>query len=224
MAVEESKQAPSALLQYLPAVYHEHAFLGQFLLAFEKILLGRSDPVVFEHPGLEETIATIAAYFDPVRAREDFLPWLAGWVALSLRADLDLPTQRDFIAKSAQLYRWRGTKQNLIDLVRIFTGTIPVVDEPEGAMFQIGRHSTVGLDTYIHGGPPHFFKVKITLPKAAPEVQERQIFIARALIELEKPAHTFYDLEVSFPSMQLKVTSTVGVDTLISGPSEGTNS
>ena len=34
---------PSGLLQYLPAIYREDPFLGQFLLAFEKILLGRDD-------------------------------------------------------------------------------------------------------------------------------------------------------------------------------------
>ena len=39
----EMTYTPSALLQYLPAIYSEDPFLGQFLLAFEKILLGRDD-------------------------------------------------------------------------------------------------------------------------------------------------------------------------------------
>ena len=36
-----------------------------------------------------------------------------------------------------------------------------------------------------------------------------------ALIDLEKPAHTFYDLDLQFPTMQIGVTSTIGVDTLL---------
>ena len=39
----ETTYTPSELLQYLPAIYSEEPFLGQFLLAFEKILLGRDD-------------------------------------------------------------------------------------------------------------------------------------------------------------------------------------
>ena len=43
----------------------------------------------------------------------------------------------------------------------------------------------------------------------------RQIAITRALIELEKPAHTDYELDWIYPTMQIGVHSTVGVDTLL---------
>jgi hypothetical protein len=39
--------------------------------------------------------------------------------------------------------------------------------------------------------------------------------IAHALIELEKPAHTVYTLKVSYPSMQIAISSHVGVDTIL---------
>jgi phage tail-like protein len=206
---------PSRLLEYLPAIYQEDPFLGQFLLAFEKVLLGRADEVDLNHSGLEEEVAGLAELFDPQRTPEDFLPWLAGWTAFTLRADLDVAKQRAFLAQIVQLYRRRGTKQNLQDLLGIFTVGIPTVTETAAAEFQIGVHSTIGQDTYLAGGPPHFFRVVIRLPRATPEAQERQMEIARALIELEKPAHTSYELEVSFPSMQIGVYSTVGVDTLL---------
>jgi hypothetical protein len=44
--------------------------------------------------------------------------------------------------------------------------------------------------------------------------------IARALIDLEKPAHTFYELVPIFPSMRIGWHSTVGVDTLL-GTTQG---
>ena len=221
-------QAASSLLQYLPAIYHEDPFLGQFLLAFEKILLGRQDNVAFPaleglnfpQQGLEECIAGVAQYFDPFQTPEEFLPWLASWTAFSLRADVDVSKQRQFIARIAQLYRWRGTKKNLQDLLAIFTVSVPTVSEQEVSGLQIGVHSTIGVDMHLGGDKPHFFHVKISLPRATPAVQERQMNIARALIDLEKPAHTFYELVPIFPSMRIGWHSTVGVDTLL-GTAQG---
>ncbi len=215
-------QSASRLIEYLPAIYQDDPFVGQFLLAFEKVLLGRQDGVPFPEvgvdfpaKGLEESIAGIATYFDPKQTPEDFLPWLASWVALSLRADLDVMRQRDFIANIVQLYRRRGTKKNLQDLLAIFTVGTPIVTETATEEFQIGVHSTIGQNTYLRGGPPHFFTVTISLPRAAPAVQERQMAIAHALIELGKPAHTFYELKPIFPSMRIGRHSTAGVDTLL---------
>ena len=50
---------------------------------------------------------------------------------------------------------------------------------------------------------PHFFTVALTLPQADPEQVRRIQQIARAIIDQEKPAHTFYALEVTTPTMRL---------------------
>src|SRR6476469_7082701 len=81
---------PSSYLQYLPSIFSEDPFLGRFLLAFEQVLSGLAGAKGEPHEGLEETIAGIATLFDPNETREEFLPWLAGWVALSLRADWNI--------------------------------------------------------------------------------------------------------------------------------------
>ncbi len=206
-----TSQLPNSLLQYLPAIYQQDAFIDQFLQAFEKLLLGRQDDqlfpplkrnsveVHFPQHGLEETIAGLAAYFDPQKTPDEFLPWLASWTAFSLRADLPSDKQRDFIANIFQLYRWRGTKQNLEKLLAIFVPHTDVSLSPPKV-----------IETT---DPPHFFLVTILLARTTPAVVFRQAAIARALIELEKPAHTYYKLDVLFPSMQVGVHSTVGVDT-----------
>lgn len=219
---DQTPQSPSSLLHYLPAIYQDDPFVGQFLAGFEKILLGRPDNVPFPHidasfppQGLEETIAGLAAYFDPKQTPAEFLPWLASWTAFTLRADVPIDMQRDFVANIIQLYRWRGTKQNLRDLLAIFTTGIPTIIESQGSEFQIGVHATVGEDSYLGGGPPHYFRVTIALPRMAESLRSRQLQIARALIDLEKPAHTFYDLIPISPSMRIGVNSTVGVDTLL---------
>ncbi len=191
----DSPQLPSSLMQYLPAIYQDDPFLGQFLLAFEKILLGRDDGVTQPNPGLEVTIANISRYLDPLSAPEGFLPWLSGWTAFSLRADLDVARQRDFLANIIPLYRWRGTKRHLQELLRIFTISVPDIQE--------------SLDRR------HHFTVTFALPPGLePAVVTRQAAIANALIVMAKPAHTSFELRLDFPTMQVGK-SRVGLDTLL---------
>ena len=227
------RTTPSKLLDYLPDIYRdqEHTFLSRYLSAFEKILIGRGDDVKIpseaegaSSKSLEETIADIATLFDPSFTPKDFLPWLASWAALSLRADLDEGHQRKFIANIIRLYRRRGTKDNLIELLQIFTGTTPEIDEDAmpGADFR-KRYS---YSNPPRSKPPHFFKVAILLADPDEKTVERQRAIARALIDLEKPSHTFYELEIKFASMRignftdrnkpkLKLRADLGVNTLI---------
>lgn len=229
----------SRLIDYLPAIYQEDWFLKQFLLGFEKILLGINDEQEQELKGLEEEIADIAVLFDPQETRREFLPWLSSWTAFSFsfRADLTEQQQRKFIAKIIPLYRDRGTKKYVEELLKIFT----IVDEPNIKIeepaeweFQIGDCSIVGKNTYIGGAPPHFFKVTLILEdlleqqkqpnsSGAPIRLKKQLEIAKALIELAKPAHTYYQLIVVFPGMQIGVHSTVGVDTLLGTDTEKLN-
>lgn len=183
---------PSSLLDYLPAIYRER-FLGRYLSAFEKILLGRNDEAQPEHlNGLEETIDAIALYFDPNKTPQEFLSWLAGWAALSLRADLDVDKQREFIAQIIQRYRRRGTKDNLIRLLTIFTGITPTIDEN-------ARPSSANAPV----GSAYFFKVSIRMASPQPDEVNRQRAIARSIIEMEKPAHTSYELDMNFAGIRL---------------------
>lgn len=223
-------RTPSSLLEYLPAIYQADPFLGQFLLAFEKILLGIKDEVPFPEiennrnflpNGLEEIIAGVATYFDPQQTPDEFLSWLASWTALSLRADVNPIIQRQFIANIIKHYQLRGTKTNLEELLRIFVLGKPSVIETAEAEFQIGVHSTIGKDTYLGGGPPHFFTVTIALAeelKSKPQELARQLEIANALIQLEKPAHTDYKLIPIYPgTIQIgnKDSSVLGINTIL---------
>lgn len=214
----------SGLLESLPALFQEDRrfgapnFLGRFLLGFEQILLGLGEAA---EPGLEETIARLYRYFEPgadraegERAPQEFLQWLAGWVALTLREDWDELRQRDLIAKAAPLYRLRGTKRGVEEFLRIYTRLGASVDELNAAL-QIGVHSTVGTDTVLGGGAPFFFRVRVNLPEIDLEQIRAQDAIARAIVDLQKPAHTYYKLTVETPTFQIGVHSRVGVDTLV---------
>jgi phage tail-like protein len=228
----------SRYLGYLPAIYAEGGtngdapFLGRFLLAFEHVLTGREDPST---PGLEEVLEGISEerdlrgverYFDPTpppgwtgdpelqQTPSEFLDWLAQWVAVELRADTPEARRRALIANAVTLYKERGTKQGLEDLIALATGTGVTIEEQADA-FQIGVHSWIGVDTLLGGGPPHFFRVIARFP-SRDEADEMEL-VLREIIDREKPAHTYYRLELETPVLQVAVTSTVGVDTVL-GP------
>ena len=174
-------QAVSSYLQYLPAIFHQDPFVGRFLLAFEAVLSG---PGYADRAGLEELIGALPTYVDPQTTPSEFLPWLAGWVALSLRADWDADTKRKFIQEIVPLYRLRGTRAGLARMLKIYTGEDVAIDDD-------------------FDRPAHFFQVKLTLSEADPDRQRQKQAIARAIIDQEKPAHTFYALRVAVPTMRL---------------------
>jgi phage tail-like protein len=237
MAIDERLGQAGSLLNNLPAIFQEDSapgqpnFLGRFLLAFEKILLGLDE---VNEPGLEEILGGIVdpvsgatrmvgiqRYFEPgaelgehERSPKEFLQWLAGWVALTLREDWDEFRQRDLIAKAAQLYRLRGTKRGVEEFLRIYTRLGVRIDE-QNTLFQIGVHSTIGQDTRLDGGAPFFFRVNVLLPTLDLTLLKQQKEIATAIVDLQKPAHTRYELIVETPTLQIGKHSTVGVDTLL---------
>ena len=211
----ETKYPPSGLLQYLPAIFSEDPFLGRFLLAFEQILLGREDSPAAataatkgspggpgEKPdlsrrGLEQIIDGLASYYDPLKTPAEFLPWLSKWVALTMRADMTLEEQRSFLAQVVQLYAGRGTEANLKKLLTFFVG---------------GATPTVEVRP---DDEPYFFHLTIKLPRLPEKETRRKFEIAQVVVELEKPAHTDYELLLDTPSLKIGEYSTVGVDTLL---------
>lgn len=215
--MSDSPPQPSRLLQYLPAIYAEAPFLGRFLLAFEKLMFGRDDgdQISGQSPqaALDRIVAGMPAYWIPQAVKDDpflpaagddiprqapkeFLAWLASWTSFSLRFDLDDDAQRKFIASVISLYRRRGTKGSLGQLLEIFTGGDPQIIDTDGA--------------------PHFFRVTaVWRTWIEPEARLRQIAIAKAIVELEKPAHTNFTLDPRFPSMQIEVHSTIGENTIL---------
>lgn len=84
--------------------------------------------------------------------------------------------------------------------------------------FQIGVTSKVGVDTWIGGGPPFYFQVHLVINELDPEVYQHTISVARAILDAEKPAHTYYHLKPYMPTLTIGIYSRVGVDTLLGEP------
>ncbi|NEO31314.1 MAG: hypothetical protein F6K36_12950 [Symploca sp. SIO3C6] len=236
-----SSDQTSTYLQYLPDLFSQQQFLGRILLAFEQVLTGIEGADSEPKTGLEQKIAQIYQLFDPSEIDQffdlnnkqqqeqlkDFLEWLASWVALSLRADWTREQQQAFLANIVYLYRFRGTKNNLMELLQIYTGKEfePEIIELEDTPFQIGVNSTLGDNTQIGGSHPYLFKVKVKLPKPDRELLKRQAEIVLSLVNLQKPAHTDYDLTVLYETIQIgnRQRSTLGDNMLIGNLNTFTN-
>ena len=213
--------SPSGYLKYLPGIYQQDvengAFFGRYLKIFEKILTGIDDIAAGADglEGMEEVVARLFTFFAPDTAPTEFLDWLAGWMALILRGDWEESKKRRLIGRILSLYRIRGTKKGLEEYINIYLPGVDVEIVEVVAPFQIGVTSTIGKDTYLGGGPPHFFSVTIILPEPDLELKKIREKEVRAIIDLEKPAHTYYELKTIVPTLQIGKYSHVAVDTLL---------
>jgi phage tail-like protein len=150
-------------------------------------------------PSLEQYIDSVHTYFDPnpdenlfIDANRDFLPWLAGWVALSLRDDWDESTKRQFIAGMVPLYRQRGTKAGLKKILGLYLKSLGFSENVE--VFEFEQR-------------PYYFQVQLDLGYFSPALYWQQVRIAQDIIDREKPAHTYYGLKIRVPTMRIPIPS-----------------
>lgn len=128
------------LLDYLPAIFREEPTLGHLLIPFEEVL-----------DGFRTLLDGIDRYVVPLdddpqgEAPSEFLPWLAGWMALTIDEEWDESKVRNCLAEAVELYRRRGTVDGLGRFLEIYTGRRPGIREclwPAG--MQIGVASRIG--------------------------------------------------------------------------------
>ena len=229
----------SSYLQHLPQIFRSSGtvdqvnFLGRFLKIFEALLSGRDDAILDGRKvvGLEETIAGFAAYLDPALTPIDdpdaataldseFLDYLASWVGLTLDQNWDLGKKREWLRRIVPLYKRRGTRDGIAEYLEMFLGPDVTVDEPPGGFVLADpESSTVGEDVFLAGAPAYFFRVRINYgfdPQPFEIETWRNIRRgARSIVDLEKPAHTYYTLDARTPGIIVAERSTVGEDTLI---------
>lgn len=201
-----SSSLPTSTYQsYLPAGLQPDPIIQAFLLAFEQILTGERLPAPAPQ-GLEEMIDRLPTYLIPMapagvaqleheRAPGEFLPWLASWVALSLRDDWSADTKRAFIQRIVPLYTKRGTKDGVREMLELY------VSEGKSLNSNVSTSASKSVEIFELVQPAHYFQVTIRLPNR--DDLERKRSIARTILDQEKPAHTFYRLELLFDTMRL---------------------
>jgi phage tail-like protein len=142
----------------------------------------------------ESALDRLDITFDPRRAPDAFVPYLASWVDLEMLLDVSrgpasssvasFPTGlgrlRELVAAAVTLSQWRGTGKGLLLFLETATGS---------PGFEINER-VVGAD-----GKTRQFHLQIKAPSA---VAAHRTLIEK-IIELEKPAYVTYELEFGIP-------------------------
>lgn len=181
-----------SLVRFLPSIYQttgagtDPEFVRNFLWIFHTL----SDTV-------SRRVDRVHRQFSPYSADEEFLPWLAQWVSITLDADWPPVKKRQMIRSAAELFQWRGTSAAIRRLLEIFTDVTPEIVENQWPYdgFWVGVHSSVGIDTIVL--PPvnlaHCFIVRF--PRRYEQLGEELVARVHQIIQAEKPAHSVYFLE-----------------------------
>ena len=182
-------------LHHLPALYEHDQFVGRFLMLFES----------FWSP-IEQQIGAISEYFDPDLTPPGMVPWLAWWFSLTLDEHWPEAKQRRLLSNIVRLYRKRGTKPGLREMLEIFTDGEVEIAEHRADNFRLGRQARLGQGVAVgRQNRPHTFTVKLKLPPLSPSpatkaerkrLEKQRLNLVRAIIEAEKPAHAVYTLDV----------------------------
>lgn len=185
--------AKGRYVRHLPSIYERDDLMGRFLMLFES----------FWSP-IETQIDATYNYFDPRITAPDFLPWLATWLDLEIDERWPEEQLRKLLRWAIALHRSRGTKWGLLKYLEIYTGQQAEIIERRAKNFVLGAESRLGPGIALgQGNTPHTFTVKLQLPpldiddkterKRQEELRRRTI---EAIIDMQKPAHTIYSLEI----------------------------
>ncbi|MEU5718593.1 phage tail protein [Streptomyces sp. NPDC020403] len=166
---------PHPLIEQLPAVYLEQDFLRRFLGALDDVLA----PVLL-------TIDNLPAHLDPRTAPDDFLGWLAQWVAVEPHEDSPPAHRRDALRGAVARHARRGTLRGLAEAVALETGEEPELVESGGTAWSTRPHNA------LPGGarPWVTIRVRSGAGRAFDRVRLEE------LICTEIPAHVGFTLEL----------------------------
>ena len=151
----------SEYLKYLPDIYHTD-FMTRFLAMFESIYI----PVRWN-------VDNFDIFLHPQTAPDGFFPWLASWFELAFDNSWSDAQRRTLLTEANEIFARRGTKKALSQVLEIYTGHTPTIDDTSEEL------------------APFTFAVHIPLKK--PEARTELI---AALINQHKPAHTNYELKL----------------------------
>lgn len=169
-------RSPHPMAAGLPAIFQEEdAFTVRFTEAFDDSLA----PIF-------TTLDNLAAYFDPRYAPEDFLGWLAGWVAIELDETWELDRRREAVLGGADLLRRRGTAVGLAAELELATGGQVEVLESGGSAWSLDA----GSPMVGSARPALLVRIKVDDPGGLDAERVERI------VDAAKPAHVPHKVEI----------------------------
>lgn len=223
-------------LRRLPRLYSRDEAAADFLSRY----LAMFDGFLFE---LEAKAAAREILLDPHVTPEEALPWLASFSGLLLDERWPLAAKRQMVAKASALFRLRGTRWSLEEMIAIATGTRPIliehfrlrglggaiVGEADGALTSavLGAGYRVGAAI----GTPGSTQLPTDAGAAVGDPFERtahrfsvviparlssdELDVVRFILDRHRPAHTIYDLCLVDAGMRVGLGLHLGLSSLI---------
>jgi phage tail-like protein len=111
-------------------------------------------------------------YVDPATCPASFLSWLASWFDLTVGAHWPESRVRELLGQAMDLYHWRGTRYGMQQMIELWTGVSPRIEESPTE--------------------PFVFHVQLRLPKGSQV--DRQL--VEDLLRAHKPAYAGFVLEM----------------------------
>lgn len=183
-------------LEYLPPVYREDFansdFLDRFLAIFESLFFD-----------IDFTIDHLSRWLDAAGTPLEFLYWLGSWIGVEqgrveslYRKEVPETKQREYIFQAVSMYKERGTRAGLENLILFYTGKKPIIIE--NLPFECTKGNTENenwkKDQNVIN-ESNFGRCNLSfLVLFKEELDEDEKVLIRNIIEAEKPAHTTYKL------------------------------
>jgi phage tail-like protein len=192
----------NSFVDHLPEFYksndQNYSFLSRFLGIYQSLYLD-----------LEENITQISRYFDADFVEKDFLEYLANWVAIDDIYIWSEDKLRYIINNAFRLYKLKGTKQGLSEIVEIYTGKKPIIIETYKIMDYYEKTIYDQMYKQLYGADIYCFCVIVD--EEAIKTQQNFVELNK-LIELYKPAHTSAKVVLLKPSIVLGQHTYVGLN------------
>lgn len=174
---------------------------------------------IFQHQmtHITDKIDRLADLTDPMVCEPKFLPWLASWVGFELDESLPIHQQRELVRRAIRLYRTRGTRLGIEEMVRVLTSApVRVRERAKPQAMVLGQGVLIGgrdvVERYHRKEPPGAYLLE---PSARADTTfftlvleprerfhnrfgERAAAVLRRIVQVvsqERPTHVAFTIE-----------------------------
>jgi phage tail-like protein len=158
----------------LPSMYAPDDFAQRFTAGLDVVLAA-----------VISTLDNLPAYLDARLAPDDFLEWLASWVAAGIDPDWPVELKRAVVRHAVELHRWQGTARGLVDRLWLCLGVHAEVVDGAAAVW------SATPDTELPGEATT--EVVVRVWAGSGDVDQAQV---TAMVDAVCPAHVTCRVEV----------------------------
>ena len=192
-------------LKYLPEVYQldpaGRSFAERFLGIFQSL-----------YNDLDEDIRSVARRFDPDVVGGAYLEWLAGWLDVEDGYLWPEEKLRVLVRRGMELYRIRGSRRYVVEMVKLYTGREPWVVEHSQVEPFLTDTGRAALLRELYGESPYM--VTMILDGSALDSNDAYKALLR-IIDNAKPAWVEVNLVVLTPYLFLDQYSYLGINSTL---------